>query len=69
MKRPFLRVTRWLGTIPIEAQCTACPQSVFKAHFTGHRPELTQCQVSLQNQFDEHMRQSHPSSDAPAKSS
>ena len=64
MKRPFLRVTRWLGTIPLEAQCTACPASAFKAHFSGHRPELTQCQRSLQAQFDEHVRKIHPESDA-----
>jgi len=60
MKRPFLRVTRWLGTIPLEAQCTACPETVFKALFSGHRPELTQCQHSLQAQFDEHVRKAHP---------
>jgi len=69
MTRPFLRVTRWLGTITIEAQCMACPASVFKAQFTGHRPELAQCQRSLQNQFDEHVRQAHPPSDAPPENS
>ena len=59
MKRLFLRVTRWLGTIPVEAECMACPGSHFKAQSDNHRPELAQYQRSLQAQFDEHLKQVH----------
>ena len=31
MKKPTLRVTKWLGDIPIEANCTACSDLSFKA--------------------------------------
>jgi hypothetical protein len=38
MKKPTLRVTKWLGDIPIEANCTACSDLSFKAKTATHRP-------------------------------
>ena len=59
MKRPLLRVTKWLGTIPVEAECTACSGIKFRAQADSHRPDLAQYQRSLQMQFDEHVKLVH----------
>jgi hypothetical protein len=61
MKKPTLRVSKWLGDIPVEAHCTFCPNALFKAQGTGHRPNREEFQKSLQSQFDEHVKLSHPS--------
>jgi hypothetical protein len=60
MKKPTLRVLKWLGDIPVEATCTACPAAVFRARGTSHRPNREEYQRSLQGQFDEHFRVAHP---------
>ncbi len=59
MKKPVLRVTKWLRTIPIEAECTACSDTKFLAHSSGHRPNLEQYQRALQSQFDLHVKAVH----------
>ena len=59
MKKPVIRVTKWLGDIPVEARCGACPDVVFKAKGSGHRPNREEYQRSLQDQFDEHCRAVH----------
>jgi hypothetical protein len=61
MKKPTLRVTKWLGDIPVEAHCTFCPNVSFKAQGKGHRPNREEFQQSLQSQFDEHLKLSHSS--------
>jgi hypothetical protein len=58
MKKPTLRVTKWLGNIPVEASCTLC-SAAFKAQSSGHRPDLVEYQKSLQAQFDEHCKLAH----------
>jgi hypothetical protein len=52
MKKPILRVTKWLKDIPVEAQCTYCPDVSFKAKASSHRPNRQEYQTSLQAQFD-----------------
>ena len=59
MKKPFLRVTKWLRDIPVEAYCTACPEASFKALGSDHRPNREEYQKSLQAQFDEHCKAVH----------
>jgi hypothetical protein len=59
MKKPTLRVTKWLGDIPVEAYCTACPTVAFRAQGSGHRPNREEYQRSLQAQFDEHYKTEH----------
>jgi hypothetical protein len=59
MKKPTLRVTKWLGDVPVEAQCTHCPAVPFKAHGVGHRPNREEFQKSLQTQFDVHCKRMH----------
>jgi hypothetical protein len=63
MKKPTLRVTRWLADIPVEASCTFCPGVSFRASFrargSSHRPNREEYQKSLQAQFDEHCRLVH----------
>jgi hypothetical protein len=58
-KKPVVRVTKWLGDIPVEAQCTWCPEALFRAQGSGHRPNREEYQASLQAQFDEHCRVAH----------
>jgi hypothetical protein len=59
MKKPTLRVTKWLGDIPVEAICSACSDASFKAQGSGHRPNREEYQKSLQAQFDAHFRAVH----------
>jgi hypothetical protein len=60
MKKPAIRVTKWLGDIPVEGGCRACPGVVFRAKGSGHRPRREEFQKSMQAQFDEHCRAVHP---------
>ena len=55
MKRPAVRVTKWLGDIPVEASCTVCPEVSLKAVSASHRPNREEYQQSLQQQFDQHL--------------
>lgn len=59
MKKPAIRVTKWLSDIPVEASCTACSALSFRAKGSSHRPNREEYQKSLQNQFDEHCRLAH----------
>jgi hypothetical protein len=58
-KKPFIRVTKWLADIPVEAQCTACRDVSFRAQSSSHRPSREEFQRSLQAQFDDHCRTAH----------
>jgi hypothetical protein len=62
-KKPFLRGTKWLGTIPVEAECTACAGLKFKASTGGHRPNQQEYARSLQQQFEAHLKQAHTEQD------
>ena len=59
MKKPVIRVTKWLGDIPVEAHCSACPAVTFRAQGTSHRPNREEYQNSLQQQFDSHLKSVH----------
>ena len=59
MKKPTIRVTKWLGDIPVEAGCSACSSVVFKAVGSSHRPNREEFQRSLQVQFDTHCKEVH----------
>jgi hypothetical protein len=65
MKKPFIRVTKWLGDIPVEASCTTCPDAVFRAAPTHHRPNKADYQEQLQRAFDHHVGQVHSAIAAP----
>jgi hypothetical protein len=58
-KKPTLRGTKWLGTIPVEAECTACAGVKFKPIAGSHRPSREEYAKSLQQQFDAHLKQAH----------
>jgi hypothetical protein len=62
VKKPFLRVTKWLGDIPVEAQCRACPDVNFRVHSTNARPNREEYAQALQRQFDDHVKSVHSSS-------
>jgi hypothetical protein len=66
MKKPAIRVTKWLGDIPVEAGCSMCPGVVFRAQGSGHRPNREEYQRSLQQQFDEHCKAMHTGDRAEA---
>jgi hypothetical protein len=59
MKKPFIRVTKWLGDIPVEAGCTVCAGVHFRAESASHRPQREEYQKSLQSQFDAHLKIVH----------
>ncbi len=59
MKKPSLRVTKWLGDIPVVGECTSCVGVRFDAKSTTHRPTRQEYQQSLQRQFDAHLKQVH----------
>ena len=59
MKKPVLRVTKWLRDIPVEAECAECAGTAFRAKGLTHRPNREEYQRSLQAQFDEHIKLVH----------
>jgi hypothetical protein len=59
MKKPFLRVTKWLGTIPVQAECTACTDVKFQVRSQSHRPSKEEYQQALQRDFDHHLKTVH----------
>jgi hypothetical protein len=65
MKRPVLRVTKWLGTIPVEAECTACADAKFQVRASSHRPNVAEYKKALQSRFDQHVKAVHSHEAAP----
>ncbi len=59
MKKPTIRVTKWLSDIPVQASCSACPGVVFKAKGSGPRPSREEFQKSIRARFDEHCKAVH----------
>jgi hypothetical protein len=59
MKKPTIRVTKWLADIPVEATCSFCVGVSFRAKASSHRPNREEYQRSLQAQFDAHFSAVH----------
>jgi hypothetical protein len=59
MKKPSLRVTKWLADIPVEAACSICAGVQFQVKPISHRPGRVEYQQSLQHQFDAHVKATH----------
>jgi hypothetical protein len=59
MKKPNLRVTKWLGEIPVEGECAFCVSVRFQVKPISHRPNREEYQRSLQRQFDAHVKNVH----------
>ena len=59
MKKPALRVTKWLGDIPIEARCSLCPETLFHAASAHHRPQKAEYIERLQRACDSHVADCH----------
>lgn len=64
MKKPSLRVSKWMGDIPVEAECTACAGVRFNVRPVSHRPNREEYLRSLQSAFDAHLKNAHPQEDA-----
>jgi len=64
MKKPSLRVSKWMGDIPVEAECTACAGVRFNVRPISHRPNREEYQKSLQSAYDAHLKNAHPQEDA-----
>lgn len=64
MKKPSLRVSKWMGDIPVEAECTACAGVRFKVSPISHRPNREEYQKSLQSAFDALVKNAHRGEDA-----
>ena len=59
MKKPVLRVTKWLRDIPVEAECAECAGTAFRAKGLTHRPNREEYQKSLRAQVDVHSKAVH----------
>jgi hypothetical protein len=59
MKKPFLRVIKWLGNIPVETGCMSCADVKFQVRSTSHRPTREEYEKALQHDFDHHCRMVH----------
>ncbi len=65
MKKPFLHVTKWLGDIPVEAECTACAAAEkFRVISASHRPNREEYSRQLQHAFDHHFKTAHAREDS-----
>jgi hypothetical protein len=64
MKKPSLRVTKWLGDIPVGGECTACPTVRFERGPISHRPNREEYRHTLQQEFDRHFKNVHLRQDA-----
>jgi hypothetical protein len=65
MKKPFLRVTKWLGDIPVEAECIACQGAeTFRVNSSSHRPTREEYAKQLQSAFDRHCQTVHAPTDS-----
>jgi hypothetical protein len=65
MKKPSLHVTKWLGDIPVEAECTACPSAgKFRATSASHRPNCEEYRKQLERAFDHHLKSAHARDDS-----
>jgi hypothetical protein len=60
MKRSSLRVSKWLGDIPVEGECTVCAGVRFNVRPISHRPNREEYRKSLQSAFDAHVKNVHP---------
>jgi hypothetical protein len=60
MKRPVLRVSKWLADIPVEACCSLCADAIFRPAASNHRPNKIEYQQKLQEAFDRHLNDAHP---------
>ena len=63
MKKPSLRVTKWLLDIPVAGECTTCVAVRFEVRSTSHRPTREEYQKSLQSQFGAHFKKVHTRQD------
>jgi len=63
MNKPTLRYTAWLGDIPVEGECTSCPNEG-KFHVAGGRPSREENEKALQKAFDLHFKSVHMREDA-----
>jgi hypothetical protein len=59
MKKPSLRVTKWLGDIPVGGECTACASVRFEIGPISHRPTREEYRHTLQQEFDRHLKNVH----------
>jgi len=54
-----MRVTKWLGDIPIEGCSSLCPDTVFHPASSHHRPQKAEYIERLQRAFDSHVADLH----------
>jgi len=56
---PFLKVTKWLGDIPVEGVCSSCPDAEFRPSWKDHRPQKDANEEKMKQAFDRHFREVH----------
>jgi hypothetical protein len=61
---PSLRITKWMGNIPVEGGCTSCADVNLKVQATTHRPALEEYRTALAAAFELHFKHVHMRDDA-----
>ena len=64
MNKPSLRITKWMGNIPVEGGCTSCADVNLKVQATTHRPVLEEYRTALAAAFELHFKEVHMRDDA-----
>jgi len=64
---PSLKVTKWLGDIPIEGACTSCPDARFRPSWAYHTPQKDVNERKMKLAFDRHFEEVHVSGDASSE--
>jgi hypothetical protein len=63
MNKPSLKVTKWLGNIPVEGVCACCADAQFRPSWNHRRPDKTACEEKMKREFDRHFREVHTRED------
>jgi hypothetical protein len=64
MNKPSLRITKWMGNIPVEGGCTSCSDVNLKVAATTHRPVAEEYRTALATAFELHFKLVHMREDA-----
>jgi hypothetical protein len=61
---PSLKVTKWLGDIPVEGACSSCPDVQFRPSWANRRPQKDLNEQKMKQAFDRHCVEVHVREDA-----
>jgi hypothetical protein len=59
VQKPILKLTKWLGDIPIQGECSVCLSLETFATVPAARPDRTDCMEQLERAFARHVAEFH----------